>query len=352
MRVAKFQHFWTIALLVAVLALASGCYFRRLTESYDDAEELVDDSDAVLEVSGVTPEEQDRRLTEALERYENENRVFTINAGDVLYVRVYGHPDVANEKIMVTPDGYLGMLLAGQVKVGGLTLEQAAAAVEDKLSEYITNPKVGLSPDSIHSETATITGAVGNSGVYVINNDMRLADLFALAGGSSVREYDGQWMDAAVLESSIYVRDGHPLPVNFLRAIKEGDPLHNVKVRKGDYVYVSAKDDNMVYVIGDVRAAQKRIWNASMGLLELLASCGWVNETYWHHAIIIRGGFATPQMYKVDLDGILAGLKRNVRLLPNDIVYLPKDDISEYNVFIRKLMPTVQLINSVRSIHR
>lgn len=352
MRVVGFHYFKTIALLAVLLCLTPGCYFRRLTENYHAAEELVDeldDSKAVLDVTGISVEEQDRRLEEALIPYKNEKMVFTINAGDVLYVRVYGHPDVANEKIVVTPDGYLGMMLAGQVKVGGLTLDEATAVVEEKLSEYITNPKVGLSPDAIHSETATITGAVGHGGIFVLNNDMRLADLYALAGGSSVRNYDGQWLDAAVLENAIFVRDGQTLPVNFSRAIKKGDALHNIKMRKGDYIYVPAKDDNFVYVIGDVVTPQKRIWNETMGLLELLAACGWVRETYWHHAIIIRGGFANPRMYKVDLGSILAGRKRNVRLLANDIVYLPKDDISEFNVFIRKLMPTFQLIQTIKT---
>ena len=47
----------------------------------------------------------------------------------------------------------------------------------------------------------------------------------------------------------------------------------------------------------------------------------------------------------VDLDRILCGKAPNVRLKSGDIVYVPKDNISEYNVFIRKLMPTAQLVN-------
>ena len=101
----------------------------------------------------------------------------------------------------------------------------------------------------------------------------------------------------------------------------------------------------MVYLIGDVKSPQRRVWTRGLGLLEFLAACGWVNETYWHHAIIIRGGIAKPRLYKVDLDGILQGRKANVLLEPSDVVYLPHDDMSEYNVFVRKLMPTFQLFN-------
>jgi hypothetical protein len=54
-------------------------------------------------------------------------------------------------------------------------------------------------------------------------------------------------------------------------------------------------------------------------------------------------------MYKIDVDGILTGKCRNVYLKANDIVYVPKDNMAEYNVFIRKLLPTAQLVNLLTS---
>ena len=78
---------------------------------------------------------------------------------------------------------------------------------------------------------------------------------------------------------------------------------------------------------------------------QLIADGGGLRETYWQYAVIMRGGIADPTYSRVDLDGVLQGKKPNVMLEPGDIVYIPRDNISEYNVFIRKLMPTGQLIN-------
>ena len=61
--------------------------------------------------------------------------------------------------------------------------------------------------------------------------------------------------------------------------------------------------------------------------------------------LIIRGGVANPVMYKVNLDAVLQGRSPNMKLDPGDVVYIPRDNISEYNVFVRKLMPTGQLVN-------
>ena len=91
----------------------------------------------------------------------------------------------------------------------------------------------------------------------------------------------------------------------------------------------------------------KRLFEAGMGLLETLTAAGWMKDTHWSHVIIIRDGLSHPKLYKVDIDGILAGKCRNVPLKAGDIIYVPKDDLSEYNVFVNKLMPTAQLFNLI-----
>ena len=102
---------------------------------------------------------------------------------------------------------------------------------------------------------------------------------------------------------------------------------------------------HMVTLLGEVYNPHRRIWNQTLGLLELIAESGGLKETYWRYAVIMRGPVTNQTYYRADLDEILLGKKPNIMLEPGDIVYVPRDNISEYNVFIRKLMPTGQLIN-------
>ena len=330
----------------ALLCSLTGCY-DRFSYNYADFKELSPSGSAILEETEFNETERALALEEIIAHDQKKEQTYTINAGDTLSITVYNHPDLSVSKTLVTTDGNIGMVLIGEIKVAGLTLDQASKALEKALAVYIRNPKVGLSPLEIHSETATIIGAVNTPGIYTIANGMKLADIFALAGGSAVRRYDGQDLDAADYDHSVFVRNGKIVPIDFTKAIELGDPLNNLEIRKGDYIYIAAKDSSMVYLIGDVKNPQRRVWNQGTGLLELLAACGWVNETYWPHAIILRGGVSKPKLYKVDLDGILQGRKPNLLLEPGDIVYIPHDDISEYNVFIRKLFPTAQLLNMI-----
>ncbi len=333
------------------LALAcAGCYPDRMMYNYDSVFEMNNTSDdsAVLDESGrdeVARTNQIRRLEQLR---DEEEPVYRLNAGDKVEVRVYGHDDV-NVKTSIGPDGTIGIAFAGQVKLGGCTAAEGSELIRKGLEPYIKNPVVSVTIIEVHSETATIAGACAKPGVYEIANGTRLADIYALAGASGNRLFNGVEVDIADLDNSLIMRNGEFLPVDFHKAIEQGDPLHNIRIKKGDYIHIAQRMESSVTICGEVRNPHRRLYEPGMGLIETLTTAGWMIDSHWHSVIVIRDGLANPKMYKVDVDGILAGKCRNVPLKSGDIVYVPKDSISEYNVFVRKLLPTVQLFGLLTS---
>ena len=69
------------------------------------------------------------------------------------------------------------------------------------------------------------------------------------------------------------------------------------------------------------------------------------HDKLYNCAVIIRGGLENPQFFKADINKIFEGRKLDVPLHPGDTVYIPKDSLSVWNVFIGKLMPTGAFIN-------
>ena len=337
-----------IIFLMSSAIVLTSCY-NRLTGNFDEFPDIHDSRSAIVAESKKTPGQLAKDREKLRELNSRKPPEYKINAGDKLSIVVYNHPDL-NMDTIVTPDGCIGMVFVGQLKIKDLTLTSAAKKIEATLAEFIRNPSVGITPSEIHSETVTIAGAVQKPGIYPIHDGMKLADIYAKAGGSSVRRFDNQDLDAADLSKSIIVRDNEKIDeVDFALAIEGGDPDHNLVLHQGDYIYIAVRSESMVCLIGDVGHSIKKIWDNNLGILEMLAAANFVNETYWPYAIIIRGGLSNPTLYKVDIDSILQGRKPNVRLLPNDIVYLPKDNISEFNVFVRKVMPSTLLFNTIRS---
>jgi len=335
------------ALFAAAAALA-GCYFDRLTGRYDLAMDVdVESGDALLAEAGHDTVAEKARQ-EKLEKIAAEDDiVYHINAGDEIAITVYGHDDLSTTT-KISPDGCVGVAFLGQIKLSGLTIGEAGAAIQKGLELYVKHPVVSVSVIKVVSETVTIGGACMRPGQYSISDSTRIADVYAMSGGSAVRLFHGVHVDAADLENSMLIRDGDIVPVDFRKAVV-GDKLNNLKLRKDDYLYIAQRMDASVTVCGEVKTPQRRLYEPGMGLIETLTAVGWLSETHWSHVIIIRNGLVEPKMYKIDVDGILAGKCRNILLKPNDIIYVPHDNLGEYNVFIRKLLPTAQLINLLTS---
>lgn len=339
-----------ITAIFAAACLMSGCYFDRLTSNYSlyfDSSSMDDDS-SVLEETGRDDEFQKKRMARLKELSEEEESVYKMNAGDEIEIRVYGHDDLCMTT-KLGPDGMIGFAFMGQIRLSGLTISEGADKIREGLEPYVKNPVVSITIKTIESENVTIAGACAKPGVYGISNTTRLADLYALAGSSASRLFNGVDVDIADLDNSIFVRNGEIIPVDFHLAVKNADPLHNIRLRRGDYVFIAQSLESSVTICGDVRSPQKRLYEHGMGLIETLTAAGWMLETHWSHVIIIRDGLVNPKMYKVDVDGILAGKRRNISLKPGDIVYVPKDNLAEYNVFVRKLLPTAQVISLLTS---
>ncbi|MBQ3314795.1 MAG: polysaccharide biosynthesis/export family protein [Kiritimatiellae bacterium] len=335
-----------IAAILAA-ALLAGCYFDRLTSKFGDMPELGNiEDDAVIAEATTNDADAARIRMRLMELEMEEDPSYRMNAGDQIEIRVYDHPDLGMTT-RIGPDGMIGFAFIGQVKLSGQTIAQGAECIREGLVPYVKNPVVSITILEVQSETATIAGSCAKPGVYGISNSTRLADFYAMAGSSANRLFNGVNVDVADLEHSILVRHGEILPVDFRKAIDSGDILNNVRIRKGDYVFIAQRMEASVIVCGEVKNPHKRLYEPGMGLVETLTAAGWVTETHWSHVIIIRGGLANPHYYKVNIDGIMAGKCHNVKLKAGDIVYVPKDNLSEYNVFVRKLLPTAQLVGLI-----
>lgn len=325
-------------MFVAVALLLGGCWHQA-----KEFQEMPDFA-AVGEMAPESHEAmaRNRAILEKIARAPMPD--YRLEGGDIFSVRVFDHPELEMPDVLITPDGNLTIPMIGPVKVGGLTIKEAAKVVEAELTKYIKNPNVVLCPRQINSTLATVAGKVSRAGRFPVTTKTRLADLIALGEGFPNALADGMTIELADLNASVFVRDGKALPIDFVKAIS-GDPLHNILVRGGDYVYIAARSDKLIAVLGAVKSPRYVTWYESIGVLEAVAKAQGLSDDRWQYALVIRGSVSDPRIYRADLDEILAGKRLNPRLQPGDVLYIPKDNISEYNVFVKKLWPTAQFIN-------
>ncbi|MBI5694941.1 MAG: SLBB domain-containing protein [Nitrospirae bacterium] len=244
-----------------------------------------------------------------------------------------------------------GSITAGIVRVGidGLTVGEASARVEDELRKFVREPYVTISVKDYRSKSVTLLGAVLSQsrqptgpGVYYLSGRTTVMELLGAAGGPS---------DKANLERVQVNRAGGTLHVNLYRTLTLGDTEQDLVLDDGDTVYVPerATSESKVYVFGEVTKPGVYPYNRDMGLLQAISLAqGYTKYAVMDEVRIIRGSAEKTDVITASVEGLLedGDLSQDIALLGNDIVYVPRSGMGDWNDFVDKVMPTIQLITA------
>ncbi len=107
---------------------------------------------------------------------------YVIGMEDQIQVSVWKNPDLSTT-VQVRPDGRISVPLLNDVQAAGLTSMELQAILEESLSEYVRDPDVTVIVTRVSSKRFYVMGEVLRPNGYPLNQDMRVMDALALAGG-------------------------------------------------------------------------------------------------------------------------------------------------------------------------
>jgi len=161
--------------------------------------------------------------------------VYSIETGDVLEIVILGEEELSRT-LMVMHNGTISFPLIGEVKVAGLTTEQAGDLLVEKLKKYFTHPVVSVILKSPTLPSVSVFGEVMRSGAVDYQRGLRVTDYIALAGGPT---------NKANLKKVKIVRfvDGKPTAetINVDDILRKGRTGKNYELKSGDWLYISKK---------------------------------------------------------------------------------------------------------------
>jgi polysaccharide export outer membrane protein len=162
-------------------------------------------------------------------------QTYKLGSGDEIAVRVAGEPDYTVERAKVSPFGAVYHPLLGDVQVGGLTVGQASAKIEQELAEYIKKPRVSVALLDAHSAKVGVLGDVSQPGIVVMAQPMTVLDAISAAGGFT--DF-GSKSDVSILRQ-LGEGQTRTLEVNVKRILEgKSDPYENIALQPGDTVVV------------------------------------------------------------------------------------------------------------------
>jgi polysaccharide export outer membrane protein len=212
---------------------------------------------------------------------DDQPHVNLLTPGDSVTVQVQGQPDVPN--VYVGEDGTIGVPLAGNVHVAGLSPADAAARVATALKDggYFVAPQVTIITQP-RSAVVTVLGEVHAVGRFPVNPSTTILDLLAQAGGVN--------KDTASDEGYVLRRDdsGHinryPVKLNGLTEIK--DVLPTPTLLGGDTLVVPVAEN--FYVTGEVTTPGKYYIEPGMTVMQAILRAGGINERGSEHRIELK----------------------------------------------------------------
>ncbi len=364
MRMRTSVDVWRRLLCVAawvagLSACASGNYMDALHAS------AVDPAQPAPEVKLIT-----QQLVES-EKRQREQRVsqdigpltaaraapYAIDAGDILSIVVWDHPELAGAVMLgegqgnrggaetalsalppagfvVDHEGKVQFPYAGVLKLAGLTEEQARDLLTNRLAVYINKPNVTLRVQAYRSKRIYVDGEVKQPGLHAINDiPMTLVEALNRAGGTLPTA------DQSRIEVE---RDGLSYRIDLQRLMQKGVNLAAVLLRHGDVVRVPSRDESKVFVSGEVQVPKAlTMHNGRLSLNEAMGESGGISPLGdGRQVYVVRRGAAGAQVYRLDArqPGALA-MAEEFELSPKDVVYVAASPLANWHRGVSLLFP-------------
>ena len=351
---------WTLclvstALLTALVALPSSA------QTVETSQQTNDRIRSLAAASRVTPP-----------------RDYVIGSGDLLSMQVFDVPELTRE-VRVSQTGTIGIpLVPVRLHVTGLTELQAELKIAEVLEAngLVSHPEVSVVVKEKKSKPITVVGAVVRPMVYQADRQVTLLDVLAEVGGISADAGDSVIISRAETDPSgnastppaITQKDAEPAPtaavpsadsspsaqsganaaavagtasdpqsippplsntitVNLNQILETGNTSNNIVLIPGDIVTVPHA--GIVYALGAVsRPGGFTVSNdrGQLTTLKLLALAGGLDRAAKSdRAVIVRKDASGQQReVEVDLKKVMKFEAEDVRLLPSDILYVPK----------------------------
>ena len=162
---------------------------------------------------------------------------FLLGPEDVLVVTVWRNQDLSRE-VVVRPDGLISMPLIGDVQASGLTANELAKRISERLKEFMATPTVPAQVKEVNSYFIYVLGEVTKPGKYSLKSFATVMQGVSMAGGFTI----------FASKSKIHVlrisKNGHgephqiQIPVQYDEILSGKTSVGNFFLKSGDVIVV------------------------------------------------------------------------------------------------------------------
>lgn len=264
-----------------------------------------------------------------------------IAPGDVLQITIWDAEDnslltspgqraAQLQNMRVASDGRIFLPFVGNIKVSGMSPDNARNSIEARLSESVPSAQVQLNVEAGRANTANLVAGVRSPGVYpLVDRNVTILDLISMGGGTVT----------SMANPQIRLMRGKNIYGTSLDRLFD-NPSLDITIRGGDRVLVEAEDRYFLSLGAAGSEALHTFPKERVTALDAMAIVGGVSDTRAdpQGILILReyparavGGNGPPMqrvVFTIDLtsaDGLFSAGEFDI--MPNDLVYATESPI-------------------------
>lgn len=262
---------------------------------------------------------------------------YRLGAGDELEIDVAGRPELARKE-SVGPDGRITMSLPDEIKVEGLTRREAEAAIESELRRYYVEPSVSIVVTRYASNRVLLLGAVQHPGEIAFDGPPTL--LAALAGGGTLTTGGNNAVNKTQdlpERCEIFRGDDRMVWVNVKKLVETGNSLANLRLKRGDVVFVPSPDQRYVTVLGQVTHPGAIPVTDASTIAEVIAQAGGLTPAAGGNPKLHLFDPATKTQQVIAFKDVKGATKRPVPLLhEGSILFVPETGVAKIGYILQQ----------------
>ncbi len=260
-----------------------------------------------------------------------------VGVGDLVYISVTGAPELTHS-YRVANDGRICLPLVREpISVGGMIPTDIARAVAERLvhDQILVAPIVSAAVLEYRSREVTVAGAVKAPIIIQATGDLKLLDAIARAQG--IGQDAGPELIVSTLDKATGTRTSTRIPIKDLIGGK--NPALNISLHGGEEIRVP--EAPKLFITGNVRSPgiyRFSDMDGSSVLKAMAMSQGPLPSTA-SQAYVYRVVEGTDKRKEITipLRAILKRKSPDVRLQPNDILYVPENTKMQYAKILEHL---------------
>jgi len=236
--------------------------------------------------------------------------------------------------IRIDARGSISLPMVGRLHAVGLTTEQLADLIEERLKKYLQHPDVSVYLVEMRSQPVSVLGAVTNPGVHQLQGHKTLFEVISLAGGLKPEAGYSikitrrlEWGRIPLPDAKDDSTGGFSVAgVNVKSVMDAKNPAENIEIKPEDVISVPKGD--LIYVIGSVKKPGGFVLdqNEHLSALQVLSLAeGLDHFADSRHARIMRpipDSDARTEI-AIDLKALLDGKEPDIPLQANDLLFVP-----------------------------